>query len=77
MAREYPRVEETRHQPKWVAMGPNKGPKCCVCGAKAVASPWVQVNWFRGEDEGPFKACKEHKSDAQALLNSTTKKETT
>ena len=77
MARQYPRVESTRRQRKWIDMGPDKGPKCCVCGAKATHNPEVQVNWFRGDDEGPFKACDTHKEDAEALLNSTQKGTTT
>lgn len=70
MARaEFPRVVDSKRERKWIDQGPNKGPKCRVCGDKATHSSTVQVNWFRGDDEGPFKACEAHKNDAQALLN--------
>lgn len=64
----YPRVSNTRPQPKWA--GIKKGPKCCVCGAPATHHPIVEVNLFRGDDMGPYKACDLHKADAQALLDS-------
>ena len=71
MARNYPAVVEPRRQRKWIDMGAGKGPKCCVCGAKATHHPFVQVNIFRGDDMGPYKACDLHANDPQALLNST------
>ena len=73
MAREYPAVVEDRRQRKWIDIGASKGPKCCVCGAKATHHPFVQVSIFRGDDMGPYKACEIHKTDATALLNSTSK----
>lgn len=66
---EFPRVQQSKRERKWIDQGPNKGPKCRVCGAKATHSSFVQVNWFRGDDEGPFKACDDHKTDAHNLLN--------
>jgi hypothetical protein len=72
MSREYPRVVESMLNKKWAKIGKGKGPKCCVCGELATHETWVQVNWFRGDDEGKFKACKLHKDDAQALLNTQT-----
>jgi hypothetical protein len=73
MARDYPAVVDTRRQRKWIDMGADKGPKCCVCGAKATHHPFVEVNLFRGDDMGPYKACELHATDPQALLNSTSR----
>lgn len=73
MARQYPAVVDMRRQRKWIDMGAGKGPKCCVCGAKATHSPFVEVNLFRGDDMGPYKACALHACDPHALLNSTSK----
>jgi len=73
LARDYPTVADARRQRKWIAMGADKGPKCCVCGAKATHHPFVQVNLFRGDDMGPYKACDLHATDPLALLNSNSK----
>lgn len=80
MPREYPRVVDSRREKRWtltpkgqkIPKGrthPNKIPRCRVCGELATYSSWVQVNWFRGDDEGPFPACNAHKEDAAGLLN--------
>jgi hypothetical protein len=72
-AREYPRIVDATHKPKWAKLRiqhPKNAPDwtCCCCPAPATHSVYVQVDWFRGNDEGPFKACKTHKGDALALL---------
>lgn len=71
MSREYPRVVDTNHKRKWMSRSGKTQvtpPPCCVCGAPSTHKPFVQVNWFRGDDEGPFNACKAHRRDADALL---------
>lgn len=65
----YPRVVETGFRRSWRKC-PRIAPRCAVCGAAAEFRPWVQVNWFRGDDAGPFPACAMHKEDAAALLAS-------
>ena len=70
MSRQYPRVVDPRPIKKGVAaLGDKKGrPVCCVCAKPATNASRVQVNWFRGDDAGPYKACEDHKLDAAALL---------
>lgn len=73
MAHTYPRIgSEPRKQDKWAAIPANKpGPKCCVCGNRALFKVFIEENIFRGDDVGPFKACADHKRDAAALLEAT------
>lgn len=66
MSKTYPRAEP-QHKPLWVKK-PTPGLVCCVCQAPATHQVWVEVDWFRGNDEGPFKSCKQHKDDPKALL---------
>lgn len=74
-SRIYPRIDSARDmRKKWDArrkQHPNdktgKHP-CRVCGEPGTHAVWVQVNWFRGEDEGPFDACMDHRNDAHGLL---------
>lgn len=66
--RTYPRAGTTIRRQKWVKLGEKNPHKCCVCQAPAIYQSWVEVSWFRGDDEGLFKACKLHKDDATALL---------
>lgn len=74
----YPRIVDSTHKPKWDKLRVQH-PKnahhwqCCACPAPATHLVFVQVNWFRGDDEGPFKACADHKRDAAALLSSRPK----
>lgn len=74
MSRSYPRAEP-RLQQNWVNK-PSPTLVCCVCKAPATHKVWVEVDWFRGNDEGPYKACKAHKDSATALrLADTHRKE--
>lgn len=68
MSTAYPRAD-AQHKPRWFKK-PSSQMLCCVCNQPATHRVFVQVNWFRGDDEGPFKACKAHKEEAQALLDS-------
>lgn len=67
----YPFVSEPNKQDTWRRMGEGKGPKCCVCGAKALAKVFVEVDIYRGDDIGPFKVCGT-KHDAETLLATQT-----
>lgn len=79
-SRRYPRVVDAAFQFKWRDQRAKAGKKfvehhlCVVCGAPATHKVFVQVNWFRGDDEGPFKACADHKQDGYALLGAQEKK---
>lgn len=70
----YPRIVDARYMAKWVklrAQQPRQHANtwlCRACGGPATHSVFVQVDWFRGNDAGPFKACKEHKEAAELLL---------
>lgn len=82
MARDYPRIKDARLQFKWRDQRAKAGKKfvehhlCVACGEPATHKVFVQVNWFRGDDEGPFKACQDHKQDGAALLATMTPKST-
>jgi hypothetical protein len=68
MAREYPRSTATKER-AWAKLPEHEGPRCTICGRKALFKVVVEVSWFRGDDE-VFKACDEHRSHhAQALLD--------
>jgi hypothetical protein len=74
MSATYPRVMDSTFVPRWgklAAQHPKQAHHyaCSVCGAVATHKVFVQVSWFRGDDEGPFKACREHKTAAQELLD--------
>lgn len=73
MAHDYPRVgAEPRPHPKWAAIAEGKpGPKCVVCGKRALFGVFIEESPLRSEDTGPFRACDEHKRDAAALLEAT------
>ena len=78
--RDYPRIDHATRKPKWDKLRIQhpkqaKSWQCCVCAQPATHQAWVQVSWFRGEDEGPFKACGLHMADATALLASKALKE--
>lgn len=81
MARDYPRVVDTRFQFKWRDQRAKAGKKfvehhlCVACDKPATHKVFVQVDWFRGNDEGPFKACQDHKQDGAALLATMNPKE--
>lgn len=71
----YPRIGTCRDmRQKWDAQR-KQHPKdksrlrpCRACGEPGTHSVFVQVSWFRGEDEGPFNACLAHRNDATGLL---------
>ena len=72
-AHKYPRINFTRDmRKKWVNV---KGvslpgrPACCVCGAPADATVFVELDCFRGND-GMARACSGHKNDAEAIAAS-------
>lgn len=60
--RHYPRIADSSR------IKPASGGKCCVCGAEATHSVWVQVSYMRGDDEGKFKTCTDHKDAAGLVL---------
>lgn len=43
-------------------------PQCAACDAEATHRIWVQVSWFRGEDESEF-VCARHKSMAEENID--------
>jgi len=45
MSAKYPRLAE------WKRPKPNSGRVCRLCGAKPAGLIFIQVSWFRGEDE--------------------------
>ena len=65
----YPRIGDVRSIVAKQARRPLQHKKtCAVCGAEATHEVWIQVSWFRGDDESTY-ACGEHRQDAR-LLNS-------
>lgn len=72
----YPRLGSTRSIVKKQERRPAQHKKrCIVCGDVARSEVWIEVNWFRGDDEGPVPSCKEHKH-AQVLLDTWAKPDT-
>lgn len=75
--RVYPRIGEATHKPKWAKLR-IQHPKnaaawqCSVCAGPATHLVFVEVDWFRGNDEGPFKTCRDHKGAAVELLSART-----
>lgn len=75
MTRQYPRIGSQRFRgDRWEKQRlqhPNDKTRirpCIVCGAQSTHEVFLEVNWFRGDDEGPFKTCKAHKDDTAALV---------
>lgn len=64
MSGKYPRCSDARK----LELRPTQKPVCKLCGEPATHKVFVEVGWFRGDDEGPFKVCKSHRNDAVALL---------
>ncbi len=64
MSPSYPRCADARK----LILRPTQKPVCKVCGKPATHKVFVEVNEFRGDDEGPFKVCKDHMKDEGALL---------
>lgn len=69
MAREYPRIGSAGLRDKW-AKKPATAPFCIApgCTCRATHRPEVEVNWFRGDDEGSGPVCKAHSADPVKLL---------
>lgn len=56
----YPRIVENGRKPRAdMDGGKNYGKPCIICGTGTVGSKWIQVNYFRGEDE-EIRVCSEH-----------------
>ncbi len=70
--RAYPRIADTGFRKGW-QKEPKAAPFCCVpsCGLRATHQPDIQVNWFRGDDEGAGPCCKAHSTDVEVLLQAT------
>lgn len=70
MTNAYPKLGETRRKPnKDRDGGKNYGKPCLICGVGTVGEKFVQVSWFRGEDE-TVRLCAEHwKSPKEVILN--------
>lgn len=48
----YPRIVEYKRKPDTTKDGSKSyGKPCVVCGTGTTGAKWIQVNWFRGEDE--------------------------
>ena len=43
-------------------------PRCCVCGAQAKHKVWIELNWFRGDDDGPHRICSTKAHTASDIL---------
>jgi hypothetical protein len=77
VAKQYPCIDHATEVKSW-AKQRKQNPKginvaCCVCSAPATHKTWIQVNWFRGDDEGPFKTCKDHRNSTTEILQSQAK----
>jgi hypothetical protein len=46
---------------------------CVVCGLPSSHEVFIEVNWFRGDDEGPYRTCRDHRNDLDAILTADTK----
>lgn len=67
--REYPRIGDLCVRRNWTK-APTKAPRCIApgCECRAVCQPWIEVSWFRGEDERSGPVCKEHSRHPPAQL---------
>ena len=66
----YPRMGSVQDLRPMFAARPNKKrPPCCVCGKPADAKVFVEVYWFRGNDESA-STCWEHRRDLQGIVAS-------
>jgi len=74
VSRVYPRIDDAAPKPQWerarIKNPKNIGPVCCVFQAPATHRVFVEVSIFRGDDEGPFNTCKDHRRDADSVLAS-------
>jgi hypothetical protein len=68
MSRSYPRFGDRRDiKAKQERRPPEHKKRCAICGDIATSEVWIQVSWFRGEDQFAY-ACKDHRNDT-ALFN--------
>lgn len=57
---DYPRIVENGRRPNKERDGSKDyGKPCVICGTGTVGSKWIQVSWFRGDDE-EVRLCAEH-----------------
>lgn len=74
MTAKYPRIGRCDAEHRWSKQPPHEGPRCAICGGKAVFKAHVEVSWFRGDDS-VVKVCIDHKkADPAALLAAVAKK---
>lgn len=60
MAKKYPVINGARKKPNKNKDGKsNYGAPCVICGKGTIGEKWIQVNWFRGDDESA-RVCHEH-----------------
>lgn len=69
MPREYPRIGSWGGKPRWTK-DPTTAPFCTApgCKCRATRQPWIEVSWFRGEDERGGPVCREHSEEPPAQL---------
>jgi len=69
MPREYPRIGSWGGKPRW-SKDPKSAPRCIApgCSCRATRQPWIEVSWFRGEDERSGPVCQEHSEAPPAQL---------
>ena len=60
MARKYPRIIEGKRESKRAQEG--QGKPCIVCRRMTTGFRWVQINWFRGDDD-EARSCNGHTND--------------
>ena len=78
----YPRIVNSYRQPHAERDGGTLyGKPCVICGTGTVGTKWVEVNWFRGEDE-EARVCAAHWKTPNHIIIAawdlrTQKKETT
>ena len=69
-SRQYPRLGDAKNITEKQKRRPiNHKKRGIACGQEATHAVWIQVDWFRGNDEGPVHACKDHRAD-QRLIDS-------
>ena len=60
MSKKYPNISRSLKNPNKERDGEkNYGKPCVMCRKSTIGQKWVQVSWFRGEDE-IIRVCAEH-----------------
>jgi len=60
MSKDYPLISGSRRQPNADRDGGKEyGKPCIVCGIGTIGEKFVQISWFRGEDE-TVRVCADH-----------------